>query len=100
MSRRYGHVSSGRFTTIGLEVLLTTTQRKGAESEGLISMCGTKPGTWMKIAGFGARPIFAHRPPANFTDSRQDVGDCLLFAMMVDARPSPRFDLKQSAPQR
>jgi hypothetical protein len=31
---------SGRFTTIGVEVLLTTTHSKGSVSDGLISMCG------------------------------------------------------------
>src|ERR1700720_1350163 len=48
----YGHAWSGRLPTIGVEVLLTTTQRKGAESDGLISMCGRKAGTWMKSPAF------------------------------------------------
>ena len=36
---------SGRFTTIGIEVLLTTTHSKGSVSDGLISMCVRKAGT-------------------------------------------------------
>jgi hypothetical protein len=36
---------SGKFTTIGAEVLLTTTHSKGSVSDGLISMCGRKAGT-------------------------------------------------------
>ena len=46
--RDYRQVSSGRLTTIGVDVLLTTTHRNGRESDGLISMCGRNAGTWMK----------------------------------------------------
>jgi len=58
----YGQVSSGRFTTIGVEVLLTTTQRKGSDSDGLISMCGRKAGTWMKSPAF-ARAAYSPLAP-------------------------------------
>jgi len=40
-ARCYGHAYRLE-ATIGVEVLLTTAQLKGSESEGLISMCGTK----------------------------------------------------------
>jgi len=46
--RAYPHVSSGRLTTIGVAVLRTTTQGNESVSDGLISMWGTKAGTWMK----------------------------------------------------
>jgi hypothetical protein len=41
----YTQESSGRLTTIGVAVLRTTTQRNGAVSDGLISMCGRNAGT-------------------------------------------------------
>lgn len=37
--------ASGRLTTMGVDVLRTTIQRKGWSRDGLISMCGTKAGT-------------------------------------------------------
>jgi hypothetical protein len=36
---------SGRLTTMGVDVLRTTTQRNDSTSDGLISMCGRKAGT-------------------------------------------------------
>src|SRR5208282_5011342 len=42
------HVSSGRLTTIGVGVLLTTTHRNGRELDGLISIWSKNAGTWMK----------------------------------------------------
>jgi hypothetical protein len=41
----HGQKSSGRLTTMGFDVLRTTTQRKGCTFDGLISMCGRKAGT-------------------------------------------------------
>src|ERR1700737_1469054 len=58
----YGQVSSGRLMTIGVAVLRTTTHRNGSCSEGLISMCGRKAGTWMKSPAF-ARATDSPRSP-------------------------------------
>jgi hypothetical protein len=49
-------------------------------------------------------PAIAHAtdsafPPAYFADARQDVGDCLLLSMTMNASPPrPRFNLEQAAP--
>jgi hypothetical protein len=51
-------------TTIGTGVLLTTIQRKGSVSEGLISMCGKKAGTWMNslaLADVACSPLVPQR---------------------------------------
>jgi NAD(P)H dehydrogenase (quinone) len=40
---------------------LTTTHRKGSESDGLISMCGRKAGTWRKLPAFA---VMANSPRA------------------------------------
>ena len=64
----YCHVWFGRFTTIGIDVLLTTTHRKGSESEGLISMCGKKAGTWMKSPAF-ARATYSPRAPQRISQT-------------------------------
>src|SRR5580700_892885 len=53
-----------------------------------------------EITGFRARSVFAPRAPADFADARQDIGDRLLLAMMMDARMGSRLDLEQPAPQR
>src|ERR1700730_7431731 len=53
-----------------------------------------------KIAGFRRRRTFSPRAPADFANARQDVGDRLLLAMMVNARAGSRLDLEQDAPQR
>jgi len=37
--------SSGRFTTMGSDVLRTTTHRNGTSLDGLISWCGSQAGT-------------------------------------------------------
>ncbi len=52
-----------------------------------------------EIAGFRGRGIFSPRAPADFANARQDVGDRLLLAMMVNARAGSRLDLEQAAPQ-
>src|SRR5580704_13462801 len=53
-----------------------------------------------EITGFRARSVFAPRAPADFANARQDIGDRLLLAMMMDARMGSRLDLEQPAPQR
>ena len=52
-----------------------------------------------EIAGFRGRGIFSPHTPADFADARQDVGDRLLLAMMVNARAGSWLDLEQAAPQ-
>jgi hypothetical protein len=96
----YGHVWSGRFTTIGVEVLLTTTQRKGSESDGIDLHVRQESRHMDEIAGFRARNAFTPRAPADFADARQDIGNRLLLSMMMDARTGSRLDLEQPAPQR
>lgn len=51
-----------------------------------------------EVAGLRARAMFASRAPADLADPRQDIGNRLLLAMMVDARASSRPDLEQPAP--
>ena len=80
-----GHVSSGRFTTMGLAVLRTTTQRKGSELDGLISMCGRYAGTWMKSPAFAVAVYSPLRAPADFAHALQHIGDRLLRAMVMDS---------------
>ena len=41
-----------------------------------------------EIAGFRARSVFAPRAPADFADTRQDIGYRLLLSMMMDASTS------------
>src|SRR5437016_6449496 len=53
-----------------------------------------------EVAGLRRPGMLSPRPPADFADARQDVGDRLLLAMMVNSGTGARFDLEQSAPQR
>src|ERR1700733_14789357 len=48
----YGQVLSGKLKTMGIAVLLTTTHRNDSWSEGLISICSRKAGTWIKYQAF------------------------------------------------
>jgi hypothetical protein len=57
--------------------------------------CGTKAGTWMKSPA-AARAALLPRTPHR---TRKNIGDRLLLAVMVDARPLAGFDLKQAAPR-
>src|SRR5271165_3222301 len=60
----YGHVSSGRLTTIGVGVLRTTAHWNASTRDGLISICGRKAGTWMKspaLAVAAYSPFAPHR---------------------------------------
>src|SRR5258708_16141167 len=52
-----------------------------------------------EIAGFRGRGTFSPRAPADFANARQDVGNRLLLAMMVNSRAGSRLDLEQPAPQ-
>src|ERR1700731_4305664 len=51
-----------------------------------------------EIAGLCACDRFALYPPAYFAGAGEDVGDRLLLAMVMNARPRSRCDLEQAAP--
>jgi len=51
-----------------------------------------------EIAGLRAGAVFASRAPTDLANARQDIGDRLLLAMMVDTRTSSRLHLEQPAP--
>jgi hypothetical protein len=51
-----------------------------------------------EIASVRAGAVFTSRAPADLADARQNIGNRLLFAVMVDARASSGPDLEQPAP--
>jgi hypothetical protein len=51
-----------------------------------------------KIAGPCTRDRFSSLAPANFADARKNVRDRLLFSVMMNSCPGPRFHLEQPAP--
>src|SRR6202022_2357812 len=52
-----------------------------------------------EIAGLRARDEFAVRAPTHFAYARQNVCDGMLYAVMVNARPSALLDLEHARPQ-
>src|SRR5450432_3936382 len=57
-------------------------------------------GNMNEIAGLCTRGRFASFAPADFADTREDVGDGLLLAMMMNSGPRSRCHLEQAAPDR
>jgi len=53
-----------------------------------------------EIAGISAGGVFALRAPADIACTREDVGDCLLLAVMMNSGTGSRLDFKQAAPHR
>src|SRR5277367_2231127 len=51
-----------------------------------------------EVAGLRAGAVFTSRAPADLTEARQNIGNRLLLAVMVDARTSSGPDLEQPAP--
>lgn len=52
-----------------------------------------------EITSLRLRYIFALLAPADLARAGEDIGDCLLLAMVMNASPGSRLDLEQSAPQ-
>jgi hypothetical protein len=51
-----------------------------------------------EITSVRARRVFTPLAPTDVADAREDIGDGLLLAMMMDAGTGSRLDLEQPAP--